>query len=216
MFKDFTLDSKETNSLVQSTYGTRSSDNIEDIIIKGPLKYARCYEEALQKNVFGAFLIITGKQYIFAKCCDDGVQGHLLSVTKTFLELEGKNNDVSIIEASRIYPKYSKKFLIFDLELKKDQFRRRIEKVFRTTLNHSTISKEEFELFKMFYDEYKEVINKSGFNYSVWDKETGKNFTFKNIDQLCNYLYAISDEVVKPNELENGEKIVGIPLYSQE
>ena len=215
MFNDFTLDGKETNNLVRSSFGTRSKDNLEDVIIDGPLKLARCFEEALHKDIFGAYLIITGHQYIFAKCCDDGVQGHLLSVTKAFLELEGKNNDVSIIEASRIKPKYSKNFLIVDLEIKKDESHRKTEKMFRTTLNHSSISKEEFELFKMFYDEYKIVFDRSDFKYSIWNKETGKIIEFKNIDKLYKFLDAISSELVKPSELENGEKIVGIPLNLQ-
>ena len=216
MLNNFTLDSYELNSLVRSSYGSRSDDHIEDTIINGPLAFARCYEEAMHKDEFGAYLIITGNQYIFAKNCDDGVQGHMLSITKTFLELEGKNSDISILEAARINPKYDKNFLIFSFEIKKDKINRRTEKMIRTTLNHSKISKEEYELFHMFYEEYKDAIKYASFDYNVWNKEVGKYVKIKNLDKLDQFLSTIVDENTHPYELENGEKIVGIPLKRQE
>lgn len=215
MFNNFSLDSKELNSLVQSTYGNRSDDNVEDILINGPLKFVRCYEEALKQDIFGAYLIITENQYILAKCCDDGKQGHLLSVTKAFLEMEGKNNDVSIIEASRIYPKYSRNFLIFDIEIKKTERSRRSEKTFRTTLNYGSISSEEYEVFKMFYDEYREVLKNCDFTYSIFERMTGMLLPIKNIDHLNRFLCSISDNSIEPPKLENEEKILGIPLSKQ-
>ena len=214
--KNITLDSYQTNNLVKSSFGTKSDDRLEDNIIHNYLEFVRCYQEALKKDEFGAFLIITGNQYVFAKCCDDGEQSHLLSITKAFLELEGKDSNVSVLEASKLYKDYLKKYLIFDFEIKKDEISRKRDKFIRTNLNQSTISKEEYQLFKMFFDEYNEVISRCDFDYSVWDKTTGRIISVGSIYQLEELLRNITDEKTKPNTLENGEKIIGIPLKKEE
>lgn len=213
--KNITLDSYQTNNLVKTSFGTRTNDNLEDNIINGHLSFVRCYEEALRKEEFGAFVIITGNQYIFAKCYDDGEQGHMISVTKAFLELEGKNSDISVLQASKIYSNYAKKFLILELEMRKDEINRRREKIIRANLNQPTISNEEYESFKRFFEEYNEVISKCGFSYSIWDKESGKILPVKNIYHLDELLKSVVDSNTKPNELENGEKIVGVPTNNQ-
>lgn len=214
--KNITLDSYQTNNLVKSSFGTRSKDHIEDNLIKNNLEFVRCYQEALRKDEFGAFLIITGNQYLFAKCCDDGEQSHLLSITKAFLELEGKNSDISVLEASKLYKEYLKNYLIFDFEIRKDEITRKRDKFIRTNLNHPSISQEEYKLFKMFFDEYNEVISRCDFDYSIWDKSSGKILPVRSIYQLESLLKNLVDENTKPNRLENGEKIIGIPLKGEE
>lgn len=214
--KNISLDSYQTNNLVKSSFGTKTNDHLEDNIINGPLSFARCYEEALQKKEFGAFLIITGNQYIFAKCYDDGDQGHMISVTKAFLELEGKNTDISVLEASRIYSSYAKKFLILELEIRKDEMSRKRDKYIRANLNQSNLSPEEYQSFKRFFEEYQDVISKCGFNYSIFDKKSGKILPIKNIFHLNTLLESVVDENTKAPNLENSEKIVGIPTNNQE
>lgn len=213
--KNISLDSYQTNNLVKSSFGSKSENHIEDNLINNHLEFARCYQEALKKDEFGAFLIITGNQYVFAKCYDDGEQGHLISITKAFLEIEGKNSDISVLEASKIYNNYQKKFLIFDFEIKKDELTRKRDKYIRTNLNHF-ISPEEYQLFRRFFDEYNEVISRCDFDYSIWDNYSGKMLSIKTIYQLNNFLNNIVNENIKPNILENGEKIIGIPLKIEE
>lgn len=214
--KNITLDSYEKNNLVKSSFGTRSNDHIEDNLVKNRFDFLRCYKDALNKDEYGFFLIITGKQYVFARCYDDGEQGHMISVSKAFLELDGKNSDISVIESSKIYNEYEKKFLVFELEIKKEQIGRHREKFFRGNLNHEKISREEYQLFKKFVDEFKVVIDNSDFKYSIWDKFSGKIMPIRDIDHLDKLLNSIVDENTKPQELENGEKIVGVSLENDE
>lgn len=213
--KNFNLDSYETNNLVKSSFGNRSDDHIDDILIKNRFDFLRCYEDALNKDEYGLFLIITGKQYIFARCCDEGVQGHMLSVAKTFLELDGKDSDISIIESTKIYNEYEKKFLVFELEIKKEPIGRHREKYFRGNLNQENISIEEYQLFKKFLDEYKNVIDNCGFDYSIWDKVSGKILPIRDINHLDILLNSVVDENTKPPMLENDEKMVGITLENE-
>ena len=172
--KNITLDSCEANNLVNSAFGNKSNDHIEDNLIKNRFDFVRCYEDALNKMEYGAFLIITGKQYVFARCCDEGEQSHMLSVTKAFLELDGKDSNISVTQSTNIYKEYVKKFLVFELEIKKDPIGRGRDKFFRANLNHENISIEEYQLFKKFYDEYKDVIDRCNFDFSIWDKKTGR------------------------------------------
>lgn len=215
-FKNISLDSYEANNLVKTSFGTKSDEHIEDNIIKNKYEFVRCYQEALQRQEYGAFLIITGKQYIFAKCFDDGNQGHMLSLTKTFLELEGKESDLTPIQANNIYRNYGDKFLIFEIDIKKDEMTRKRDMLVRTILNQPTISKEEYQAFKMFYDEYGEVFSRGKFEYSFWDKPKGKIIPVKSLKQIEELLRNAVDENTKPNTLENGEKIVGVSIKSEE
>ena len=214
-FKNISLDSYEANNLVKTSFGTKSDEHIEDNIIKNKYEFVRCYQEALQRQEYGAFLIITGKQYIFAKCYDDGNQGHLLSLTKTFLELEGKESDLTPIQAGNIYKNYGDRFLIFEIDIKKDEMTRKRDMLVRTILNHPTISKEEYQAFKMFLDEYGEVFSRCNFEYSFWDKPKGKLMPVKDLKQIEEFLRNAVDENTKPNTLENGEKIVGVPIKNE-
>ena len=214
--KNISLDSYETNNLVKSSFGTKSNDHIEDNLIKSRFDFLRCYEEALRKDEYGFFLIITGKQYIFSRCYDEGEQGHMLSVAKTFLELDGKDSDISVIQSSKIYNEYVKKFLVFELEIKTQPVGRKRDKYFRGNINRETISNEEYQLFKKFLDEYENVIDKCKFEYSIWDKISGKIMPIENFIHFDMFLSSIVNENTKPQELENEEKIVGITLEKDE
>lgn len=214
--KNITLDSYETNNLVKSSFGNRSDDHIEDNLIKNRFDFLRCYEDALNKSEYGAYLIITGRQYVFARCCDNGVQGHMLSITKAFLELDGKNSDISIIESFKIYNEYAKKFLVFELEIKKEPIGRHRDKFFRCNLNHETISIEEYQLFKKFLDEYKDVIDNCNFVFSIWDKISGRILPIRDLNHLDMLLNGIVDEKTKSPKLESDEKMIGIQLEKEE
>ena len=213
--KNVSLDSYETNNLIKTSFGSKSDEHIEDNLVNNRFDFVRCYDKALQKDEFGAFLILTGKQYIFAKCYDDGEQGHMISVAKTFLELEDKNSDISVIKSSDIYREYAKKFLILEFEIKKDEVSRKRDKIIRLDLNHNKISNEEYESFKLFFDEYSDVISKCNFDFSIWDRLSGKILPIKTIYQLDEFLKNNIDENTKAPQLEKGEKIVGIPINNQ-
>ena len=131
-------------------------------------------------------------------------------------ELEGKNSDISVLEASRLYTEYAKRFLILELEMRNEGFLKKRDKTIRANLNQPTISPEEYQSFKNFYNEYKYVLSKCRFDYSIFDKKSGRILPIKNIFYLKSLLKKLIDVNTKPNELENGEKIVGIPTKDQD
>ncbi len=208
------LDDYELNSLLHSSYGSKSDEKVEDNLIKTPLEFARFYTESLNSPESGAYLIITDNQYVFAKNCEDGKQGHMLSITKAFLEMQGKDSNIKILEAARIYSEYDKNFLIFSFEIRKDPIHKKLEKVIRTTINLDSITPKEYSSFKSFYDTYKDVITKCGFSFNIWSSSLRKYVPVKNIDNLNNFLTTIVDENHKSYKLHNEEKIIGVSTYS--
>ena len=159
------LDNYELYEMMTYAYGNHSDDKVEDNLFNGPLGFARFYQDAFTQKNSMAYLILTGKQYIFARNCGEGKQGHILSITKAFLEMEGKNPDITLVGASKIYHRYDKNHLIFSIEIRKDEARRRYEQVMRATISKGVISPEEYRSFKAFYDEYREVLKKSNLTY---------------------------------------------------
>ena len=157
-----------------------------------------------------AYLILTGNQYIFARNHDNGKQGHILSITKAFLEVEGKNPDISLVQASKIFSKYDKNFLIFSIEIRKDEEKRRYEQLVRAMTRSGSISPEEYNSFKFFYDTYKDVFKKSKFSFNFWNSKVGKYIQIKNIEKLNDYLFSIIDEKKRPFDLGVEEKIIGV------
>ncbi len=208
------LDGYELNSLLRSSYGSESDDKVEDNLINTPLQFARFYTEALNNPESGAYLIITDNQYVFAKNCDDGKQGHMLSITKAFLEMQGRDSNIKVLEAARIYNEFDKNFLIFSFEIRKDPIHKKIEKVMRTMINKSFITPKEYISFKTFCDTYKDVITKCGFTFSIWSNTTRKYVPIKNISQLDAYLTTIVDENSKSYKLKDEERIVGVSTNS--
>ena len=173
-------------------------------IIKDSYDFLKQLKETQEH--LGACLIITGKQYVFIKYPIDEEQGKTLAVLRTILEMEGKNSDISSIDASKIYSEYDDKFLMFEIEINKD------EKTFKAIMNYNGISKEELELFKMFYDEYREVLKKCNLTYSIHEKTADRIVPIIGIDRLLKYITAAYNASVEPPELKNGEKILGVPL----
>ena len=204
------IDSYELNKLMHESYGDKSEEKVEDNLFTGPLDFARFYTEAFQKDEQMAYLILTGKQYIFARNHDNGRQGHILSITKAFLEMEEKNPDISLLQASKIYSKYDKNFLIFSIEIRKDYGKRKYEQLVRAMTRSGSISPEEYNSFKYFYDIYNDVFKKTNLSFNFWNSKVGKYIPIKNIDKLNDYLFSIIDEKAKPFDLGVEEKIIGV------
>lgn len=204
------IDSYELNKLMHESFGDKSEEKVEDNLFTGPLDFARFYTEAFNKKEQMAYLILTGNQYIFARNHDNGKQGHILSVTKAFLEVEGKNTDISLMEASKIFSRYDKNFLIFDIEIRKDERKRRYEQLVRAMTRTGSISPEEYNSFKVFYDTYRDVFKRSNISFNFWNSKESKYIPIKNIDKLNNYLFTIIDEKKRPFDLGVEEKIIGV------
>ena len=202
------LDSYELNKLMHESYGDKSDEKVQDNLFTGPLDFARFYTEAFQKDEQMAYLILTGNQYVFARNHDNGRQGHILSITKAFLEMEGKNPDVTLLQASRLYSKYDKNFLIFSIEIRKGD--RKYEQLMRAMTRSGTISPEEYNSFKVFYDTYRDALKKSNLSFNLWNSKVGKYVPIKNIDKLNDYLFTMIDVNAKPFDLGVEEKIIGV------
>lgn len=202
------LDSYELNRLMHDSFGDKSDEKVQDNLFTGPLDFARFYTEAFQKDEQMAYLILTGNQYVFARNHDNGRQGHILSITKAFLEMEGKNPDVTLLQASRLYSKYDKNFLIFSIEIRKGD--RKYEQLMRAMTRSGTISPEEYNSFKVFYDTYRDALKKSNLSFNLWNSKVGKYIPIKNIDKLNDYLFTMIDVSAKPFDLGVEEKIIGV------
>lgn len=202
------LDSYELNRLMHDSFGDKSDEKVQDNLFTGPLDFARFYTEAFQKDEQMAYLILTGNQYVFARNHDNGRQGHILSITKAFLEMEGKNPDVTLLQASRLYSKYDKNFLIFSIEIRKCD--RKYEQLMRAMTRSGTISPEEYNSFKVFYDTYRDALKKSNLSFNLWNSKVGKYIPIKNIDKLNDYLFTMIDVSAEPFDLGVEEKIIGV------
>ena len=202
------LDSYELNRLMHDSFGDKSDEKVQDNLFTGPLDFARFYTEAFQKDEQMAYLILTGNQYVFARNHDNGRQGHILSITKAFLEMEGKNPDVTLLQASRLYSKYDKNFLIFSIEIRKGD--RKYEQLMRAMTRSGTISPEEYNSFKVFYDTYRDALKKSNLSFNLWNSKVGKYIPIKNIDKLNDYLFTMIDVSAEPFDLGVEEKIIGV------
>ena len=160
----------------------------------------------------GAIAIFTGKQFIFRKNDGNGLYGHIPSLARTYLAMRDMYpTNVSYDDVTRIVNAANGQYISMMFEVE-------------TSITNDTyygirisikepLSKEEFVSFKMFYDEFNDVIRKYPFRVSVTCYPANGGYKtlndVTNLDELYSYLESIVDEKVKPFIDSRGEKLLG-------
>lgn len=151
----------------------------------------------------GAFLVITNRQYIIGYNAGFGFGTHISANARVMKELLGGGFISSTKDAIKLNEDI-KQFItakIFYEYMGDDKYSRPIYSGcinFNLCLNNNKITKKQFEVFKMFYNDYnddlKYVINKYGINkfhikfcYNEKDNSM-KQYISDSLDELYNYL----------------------------
>lgn len=153
-------------------------------------------------NDFGAFLVITDKQYVLGYNAGFGVGTHVASFARTFIDLKGGGRIANDLEALRIAKKCNNEYITARIMYEcvgEDEFRNPIYAgSISFTLETLPISKGQFDVFKKFYEDYNKeielVVKKCSINnFCVWYsyKDENKELCIdqaSNLDNLYNFL----------------------------
>lgn len=153
-------------------------------------------------NDFGAFLVMTDKQYILGYNAGFGVGTHIASFAKTFSELKGISKIDNDLDALRFSNKcqddYITARIMYECVGENENRIPVYSGGIGFTIKKLPISPNQFEVFKKFYENYNKDIElavKKCFinNFSVWfinDTEPGQSYLDKsgNLDNLYSFL----------------------------
>lgn len=165
----------------------------------------------------GACVVFTGKQFVFLKNNNNGRSGHLGCFARIFVTMEGKDIPLAIGlgKASSIVAPLEKKYLTMTFEADQTKPREFYHSI-RFYIN-GTISQEEFNSFKCFYDKFADIIGEFPFTFFVYDYSVNKsNQNFTNMEQLLTFLESRIDPNKKAFVNPNGEKNVGCPTSTEQ
>lgn len=202
------LNSYDQYKLTNEAYGI-DEDNLTDSyrIMTTPEDFIGFFKRKGDGSDNGAILILTGKQYIFRINGKNGRQGHIFSFAKSYLEMEGKQSELTLAEASRITINRENNYINFTIEAETSDNGYLYKNIF-ANIPLKGISREEFESFKIFYNTFKEVIEKAHFNFDV--RVRGEIIHIDGIDGLYHYLESIINDKKASFEYKDGEKIIGV------
>ena len=173
-------------------------------------------------NDYGAFLVITNNQYIIGYNSGYGLGTHRVAFARVMKDILTGGQIKSEQEINKLYQECTKKFLTSRITY---DYKGRNENgiplytgaLYFKMPETNTITKEQFEVFKQFYEDYdKEIkliirkygINKFNVQYEYIDNEGTKTMKItSSLDELYEYLESYVDEN-KILELSN-ENIIG-------
>lgn len=175
-------------------------------------------------NDFGAFLVLTNKQYVLGYNAGFGVGTHISSFARTFNDLNGLGNINNDLEAIRISEKCQKNYITARITYECVGENENRGLLYLGSINFSIkslpISRNQFEVFKKFYEDYNQEIELavkkcSLDNFCVWftyKKENGKQVINKSgsLDNLYDFLEKNIDynKVIE----DEGEVLIGVGI----
>lgn len=167
----------------------------------------------------GAFLIITDNQYIIGYNSDYGKGSHKSSLARAYKEINGggkiqstekeeliKNCSNDFITARITYDKEGS-YILFNLT-EGEKF-----------ISNKKISNSQLEVFKMFYEDYNEILKsipiEINFHYELNGKSAGH--TTNNLDEILLYLNKFVDnekeeiidkKIIGKRKIDNNKKLI--------
>ncbi len=173
-------------------------------------------------NDFGAFLVLTNKQYVLGYNAGFGVGTHIASFARTFNDLNGHGRIVYDSEAIRLSEKCQKDYItariMYDCVDENENGSPIYSGSISFLIKNLPISPKQFEVFKKFYENYNSeielVVKRCSINnFCVWfryDTELSKFNVNKseNLDNLYKFLESQIDydKVVEDED----EVLVGV------
>lgn len=153
-------------------------------------------------NDFGAFLVMTNKQYVLGYNAGFGVGTHIASFARTFNDINGRGEVKDNLEAIRLSEKCKKEYITARIMYDCVGENENRVPIYSGSINFSIktlpITPSQFEVFKKFYETYNSEIELavkkcSINNFCVWftyDTETSKFNVNKseNLDNLYKFL----------------------------
>lgn len=172
---------------------------------------------------FGAFLVLTNKQYVLGYNAGFGVGTHIASFARTYNDLNGYSRIRNDLEAIKLSTKCQKEYITARITYECTGENENRTPVYFGNISFSLqnlpITQSQFEVFKKFYEDYNDeiklVVNKCSLNnFCVWFTyyENGKKGVDKSdsLDNLYNFLLAHIDKdkvVTDDNEVLVGEGV---------
>ena len=172
---------------------------------------------------YGAFLVITNNQYIIGYNSELGRGTHISSFARTMKNLNGGGRIDRDSDALKLNRECRNNFLtarvLYECNSQTENGRNMYSGCIDFSLGTQMITKDQFEVFKKFYEDYNKeieiVIKKCSLkNFCVWlsyRDENGKLCVDKsgNLDNLYKYLENHIDE---NKELEDDKIILGVEV----
>ena len=175
-------------------------------------------------NDFGAFLVLTNKQYVLGYNAGFGVGTHIASFARTFSDLKGHGEVENDLDAIRLSTKCQKDYITARIMYECVGENENRVPIYSGSISFSIkklpISPSQFEVFKKFYDDYNSeielVVKKCSINnFCVWftyDTDSSKFNVDKsgNLDNLYKFLESQID-YDKIDDYED-EVLVGVGI----
>lgn len=161
------------------------------------------------KSEHGGIIVITNNQYIIGYTEGFGTGSHRVAFARVMKDLTGGGKISNSEEADRLSKKCTNNFLtariLYDYRGdNENRIARYSGAIYIDLPQHDTITKEQFESFKKFYEDYNQeltiLIRKKGINnfniqYGELDKEDTKAIKkVDNLDDIYKYLEKRIDE----------------------
>ena len=187
------------------------------------IDYAERFKEEIKD--YGAFIVITNKQYIIGYNASFGEGTHLSSFARVMKDIKGGGNIINSEEANHLTNECMNNFLTGRIMYERcESFGRpRCEGHISFNLVGKTITKEQLEVFEKFKEDYgleiKRIVRKYGIDkfkiivtYKTQERQL-ETLNTDNLDEVYNILVDYVDE--EKDAYVDNELIIGKTLSSQ-
>ena len=175
-------------------------------------------------NDFGAFLVLTNKQYILGYNAGFGVGTHIASFARTYNDINNRGKVENDLEAIRLSTKCQKEYITARIMYECVGENENKIPVYSGSISFSIkslpISPKQFEVFKKFYENYNReielVVKKCSINnFCVWFTYDTESSKF-NVDKSCNLdnLYKFLESQIDYDKVvdDEDEVLVGVGI----
>ncbi len=186
------------------------------------IDYAERFKEEIKD--YGAFIVITNKQYIIGYNASFGEGTHLSSFARVMKDIKGGGNMINSEEANHLTNECMNNFLTGRIMYERCESAGRPKCAGHISFNliNKTITKEQLDTFEKFKEDYgleiKRIVRKYGIDkfkiIITYKTQDGllDSITTDNLDDVYNILqnYVSQDKIV-----DIDESIIGVPNNSQ-
>lgn len=186
------------------------------------IDYAERFKEEIKD--YGAFIVITNKQYIIGYNASFGEGTHLSSFARVMKDIKGGGNIINSEEANHLTNECMNNFLTGRIMYERCESAGRPKCAGHISFNliNKTITKEQLDTFEKFKEDYgleiKRIVRKYGIDkfkiIITYKTQEGllNSITTDNLDEVYNILqnYVSQDKIV-----DIDESIIGVPNNSQ-
>ena len=210
---------------IENAYGARKSGNTTEYnfniydMINDFSFYDLIYRTKATQCDYGAFLVITDKQYILGYNADYGRGSHQQALARCMAEIDGGKN-ISIYKDSVYYAdKCIQTFLtariLYTYVGENENFQPTFNGNIIFLLDDKKITPEQMKCFEKFYEDYGNEIARTCNSYSMmvsfsyYDEEGNRKSNYsRNLDNIYEYLKTVVSDKI-PKVSDEDEIIIG-------